>query len=114
MNDTIFAKDELLEECEGDMEVLARWVNIFESDYKVRMPRLRAAVEAIDCESIMKEAHALKGGIGTFFAKAAYDTAYRLELMGRDALPAEAAATFQQLECEIQSLRDELGKLVSS
>ena len=114
MSDASFEKDELLEECEGDMQVLARWVEIFDRDYRDRMPRLQAAVQAGDCETMMQEAHALKGGIGTFFAKAAYETAYKLELLGRNAEPANAEATFQQLECEIKSLRDELGKLVSS
>jgi two-component system sensor histidine kinase/response regulator len=114
MSDAIFDKDELVEECEGDMQALARWVEIFDRDYRDRMPRLQAAVQAGDCDAMMKEAHALKGGIATFFAKAAYDTAYRLELMGRNAEPAKAEATFQQLSSEIQSLRDELGKLVAS
>ncbi len=114
MSDAIFEKDELLEECEGDMQVLARWVEIFDRDYRARLPKLQAAIQAGDCETMMREAHALKGGIGTFFAQAACATAYKLELMGRNAQPANAEATLQQLECEVQSLRDELGKLISS
>lgn len=114
MSDAIFDKDELLEECDRDLEMLARWLTVFDRDYHDRLPRLQAAVQAGNCEAIMQEAHALKGGIGTFFAKAAYETAHQLELMGRNAQPAQAEATFQQLKVAIQNLRDELGKLVTS
>jgi HPt (histidine-containing phosphotransfer) domain-containing protein len=62
----------------------------------------------------MSEAHAIKGGLGVLFAKSAYETAYKLELMGRNADATNAVVTFQQLEGEIRSLRVELGNLVAS
>lgn len=102
MTAAIFDKDELLEECEDDLEMLAKWVEIFDRDFKTRMPKLQAAVQAGDCETVMQEAHALKGGIGTFFAKAAYETAYKLELMGRDHEPPTSSRPFNSSKARFE------------
>ena len=62
----------------------------------------------------MSEAHALKGGVGNFFAKAAFDTAHKLETMGRDEDPGDAAATLQTFESDLKDLRQALSELIGS
>ena len=104
----------LLEECDNDKALLRRMVVIFDRDAGERLPRLREAVRAGTAEAVKQEAHALKGGIGTFFAKAAYDTAYALEKMGADGNLSNARATLQTLEGELQSLRQRLDELIQS
>src|SRR5262249_13079762 len=104
----------LLEECDNDKALLGRMVEIFDRDTRERLPRLREAVRAGTAVAVKEEAHALKGGIGTFYAKAAYDTAYALEKMGADGKLSNAQATLQTLEGQLQSLRQKLDELIQS
>jgi HPt (histidine-containing phosphotransfer) domain-containing protein len=104
----------LLEECDNDKLLLGRMVEIFDRDARDRLPRLREAVRSGDAVAVKQEAHALKGGIGTFYAKAAYDTAYVLENMGADDNLSNAQATLQTLESQLQSLRQKLDALIQS
>ena len=104
----------LLEECDNDKTLLSRMVEIFDRDAGDRLPRLREAVRSGVAVAVKEEAHALKGGIGTFYAKAAYDTAYELEKMGADGNLSNAEATLQSLESQLQSLRHKLDELIQS
>src|SRR5262249_36397567 len=110
----IFDEAALLEECDNDKALISRMVEIFDRDAGQRLPRLREAVRAGAAVAVKEEAHALKGGIGTFYAKAAYDTAYDLEKMGADGNLSNAQATLQTLESQIQSLRRKLDELIRS
>jgi two-component system sensor histidine kinase/response regulator len=104
----------LMEECDDDKEFLARMVEIFDRDSSERMPKLQDAIKAGDSETVSAEAHALKGGLGNFFAAASFETAHKLEMMGRDGNLDEAEDTFQRLERELKELRDALGALLKS
>jgi CheY-like chemotaxis protein len=104
----------LLEECDGDKALLGRMVEIFDRDAGERLPRLREAVRGGAAETVKQEAHALKGGIGTFYAKEAYDTAYALEKMGADGNMSNAQATLQTLESQLRNLRQKLDELIRS
>jgi signal transduction histidine kinase/DNA-binding response OmpR family regulator len=102
----------LLEECDNDKSMLIRMVEIFDRDARDRLPRLREVVRSGDAEAVKQEAHALKGGIGAFYARAAYDTAYVLEKMGADGNLSNAQTTLQTLESQLQSLRQKLDELI--
>ncbi len=106
----------LLEECDNDNDkgMLRRMVEIFDRDARERLPRLREAVRTGAAAAVNQEAHALKGGIGTFYAKAAYNTAYELEKMGADGNLSTAQATLHTLESQLQSLRRKLDELIQS
>jgi signal transduction histidine kinase/CheY-like chemotaxis protein len=104
----------LLEECDNDKALLRRMVEIFDHDASDRLPRLREAVRTGTAVTVKEEAHALKGGIGTFYAKEAYDTAYTLEKMGADGSLSNAQATLQALESQLRSLRQKLDELIQS
>ena len=102
----------LLEECDNDKSMLGRMVEIFDRDARDRLPRLREAVRSGNAVAVKEETHALKGGIGAFYAGAAYDTAYVLEKMGADGNLSNAQATLQTLESQLQSLRQKLDELI--
>jgi signal transduction histidine kinase/CheY-like chemotaxis protein/HPt (histidine-containing phosphotransfer) domain-containing protein len=110
----ILDEEALLEECDNDKGMLRRMVEIFDRDARDRLPRLREAVKTGAAVTVKEEAHALKGGIGTFYATAAYDTAYDLEKMGGDGNLTSAAATLQTLERQLQTLRKRLDELIQS
>jgi CheY-like chemotaxis protein/HPt (histidine-containing phosphotransfer) domain-containing protein len=110
----ILDETSLLEECDHDKALLRRMVEIFDRDVRDRLPRLRAAVHAADADAVKQEAHALKGGVGNFFARAAYDTAHDLEKMGAAGNLSNARATLQTLESQLESLRRKLEELLQS
>ncbi len=110
----ILDEDALLEECDNDTGLIRRMVEIFDRDSRARLPRLSEAVRSGNAEVVKQEAHALKGGIGTFYAKAAYETAYALETMGSVGNLSQAEATLRTLERQLQSLRQKLDELIGS
>jgi len=114
MSDDILDASALLGECEGDKELLTHYVEIFTRDCTNRLPKLRAAVQDGDVQTLKEEAHALKGGLGCLFAGAGFKTAYALEMMGADGELGEAEATLQVFETQLQSLRQKLNELIGS
>ncbi len=104
----------LMEECDDDKDLLQRMLGIFDRDSNERLPRLRAAVEASDSETVKAEAHALKGGISTFFAGEAYETACKLEAMGDSDELSDANTVLSALEAQLRVLRQRLEELVKS
>jgi HPt (histidine-containing phosphotransfer) domain-containing protein len=107
-----FDRDELLEEYEDDTETLARMLEIFDRDAGDRIEKIRAAIDSNACEALMNEAHAIKGGLGTFFATSTYELAYKLEMMGRDQNTSGAQETFAAFQTELKVLRSALGELI--
>jgi CheY-like chemotaxis protein len=104
--------ESLLEECDNDMDLLSRMVEIFERDAQERLPRLQAAVQAGDAETVKQEAHALKGGMGTFFAQAAFDTAYQLENSAAEGDLSQAQSLMNTLINQLDELRARLAELL--
>jgi len=111
---TVLDETALMEECDDDKEFLARMVEIFDRDSSERVPKLHDAIKTGDSETVSAEAHAIKGGVGNFFAAASFETAHKLEMMGRDGILDEAEDTFQRLERELKELRNALGRLLES
>ena len=90
---------------EDDKEVLARMLEIFEQDAADRMLKIGQAIEAGDHATLNSEAHALKGGLGNFFATDSFETAYQLEVMGSQGNTAGAAPMLEKLQGETIRLR---------
>ncbi len=102
----------LLDELDEDVELLEQMFEIFVRDSKERMPKIREAIEKGDCDTLNAEAHALKGGVGNFFARASFEAAYELEKMGSNGDSTGAEAVFARLERELERLREALEKLI--
>jgi two-component system, sensor histidine kinase and response regulator len=109
----ILDAEALMEEYDGDRDVLRRMVEIFERDSRGRLAKLREAIQARNAKVVKEEAHALKGGVGAFYASAVYETAYNLESMGAREDLREADRTFRVLERQLQSLRQKLDELLA-
>lgn len=110
----ILDEEALMEECDNDKDLLRRMIEIFDRDSKERLPKLHEAVRSGDADVVKQEAHALKGGIGIFYAVAAFDTAYELEKMGTEGDLRSAELTMQTLEGQLKSLRRKLDELIVS
>lgn len=102
----------LLEEYDDDVEFLAKMIEAFNRDSADRMPKLLDAISAGDAETVSTESHALKGGVGNFFARAAFETAAELEQMGRSQDLAGADEVYRRLETDLRDLSSALKQIV--
>jgi HPt (histidine-containing phosphotransfer) domain-containing protein len=72
----------VLERVGGDRRALAGLARLFLADVPKRLAAIREAVEARDPAALRSAAHALKGAVSNFAARAATDAALRLQRMG--------------------------------
>ncbi len=105
--------EELLEEVEDDREMLGAMFTMFKQDAEERLPKIRSAIDSKNAAVLMEESHALKGGIGNFFAMSVYETAYQLEIMGRDGQLANASTVLAELEKQLGDMIAEISQLIS-
>ncbi|MGB0581917.1 MAG: response regulator, partial [Limisphaerales bacterium] len=112
--DDILDAEGIEEEYEGDSDILNRMIEIFDRDYAERILRLREAINSGDATTVKEEAHALKGGTGNFFAKAAFAAAHALEEMGQAGDLDGASAACDKFELHVKELRVALDKIVDS
>jgi HPt (histidine-containing phosphotransfer) domain-containing protein len=109
----ILDAEELLEEIDNDRELLEQMFQLFEADADRRIALIREAIGSGDAATLLAEAHALKGGVGNFFATPVYETAYELEIMGRDNQTAGAAEAFEKLERQMATLKQAIRDLIA-
>jgi two-component system sensor histidine kinase/response regulator len=88
----------------GDRELLAELAGMFLDDHRQLLANIQSALERRDGDALERAAHKLKGSVGSFEARPAYDAAYRMEVAGREANFAGAEAVRAELEEEIARL----------
>jgi signal transduction histidine kinase/DNA-binding response OmpR family regulator len=90
---------------DGDKELLKELVNDFLEEIPRQLEELHGVIERKDAGQVERKAHSLKGNVGLFGAKAAYDLVYDLENRGRENHLAGAADVYEKLEKEMARLR---------
>ena len=75
------------------------------SDY---ISKIKEGITRNDAGILEREAHSLKGAVGNFGAKEAYDAAYHLEKLGENGEMATAAAGLTALERALNELTSEM------
>lgn len=113
-NCEVFNEVEVLEEFDNDLDLLSKLLGIFRADCEKRLPELRAALGRGDLEDVSNEAHALKSGVGNFFATRAYQAASELESIAVEGSAEAATAAFPKLEAEIRELITALDALCNA
>jgi CheY-like chemotaxis protein len=93
---------------EGDVELLKEIAAMFLEQCPSLVARVREAVAMKDPVQIERAAHTIKGSVGNFAAKAAFEAAQRLEKVGRDGTLDEAEAAKAMLENELERLKPAL------
>jgi HPt (histidine-containing phosphotransfer) domain-containing protein len=101
----------LLESLNNDRELLNEVIGVFLAEYPRRLAELKTAVAAGDAKGIASSAHALRGSISTFGAKAAVEAAQRLESMGRRGEMGGVGEAFSVLERETALVASTLGRI---
>jgi two-component system sensor histidine kinase/response regulator len=110
----VFDREAVLARVEGDLELLKEIVELFLGEAPDLLRSIRESLERRDAASLERSAHALKGSVGNFGAKGAYETALKLETMGREADLNGAPETFAELEAKISRLESALATLKNS
>jgi PAS domain S-box-containing protein len=87
---------------EGDKVLLAELVRVFAHDYPKRLAEVREAITVGDNKRLERAAHGLRGEVGLFGAKMAYNLAATLETMGSEARLESALRVLQELERELE------------
>jgi HPt (histidine-containing phosphotransfer) domain-containing protein len=95
---------------EGEPDLLAELVEIFEEDASTRLRALREALERGDAESLKQTAHALKGSAANLGARRMAHMAARIEELagGSESLKEEVADLLEELQREFKGVRAEL------
>jgi CheY-like chemotaxis protein len=95
----------------GEPELLTEVVNLYLEICPQLIDGIRGAVERGDARALEWAAHKLKGTVANFAARAAYDAALRMEVMGRRGHLEQAAEALERLESALAELRPVLVNL---
>jgi two-component system sensor histidine kinase/response regulator len=102
--EAVFDRSAVLDRVEGDIKLLHEILGLFFDEIPGLMSAIQEPVARGDAQALERAAHTLKGCVGTFGAKRAYDLALALETMGRGGNLAGAQDTYAKLEAEIARL----------
>jgi len=95
----------LLERLSGDRKLLLELIEMFLAGSPKMLSRIQKAMAARDAIKLQQAAHALKGSVGNFVAKEAYEAARELEMLARDGDLTAAATAFPPVKSAIGRLR---------
>ena len=93
-----------LKRVDGDRELLREIAGLFFEDTPRLVAEVRNAIQRGDGKALERSAHTLKGSIGNFGARTAFEAAFSLEQMGRNGDFSRASEMFTQLERQVTLL----------
>ncbi|MCU1221380.1 MAG: domain S-box, partial [Candidatus Angelobacter sp.] len=88
----------------GDKEFLAELISLFLHQEPQLLEEIRTAVGTANSSKLEDAAHALRGAVGNFTQKAAYDAAFRLEKLARSQRLSGAEEALADLESAMNRL----------
>jgi CheY-like chemotaxis protein/HPt (histidine-containing phosphotransfer) domain-containing protein len=106
--DKVFDMDSALARIDGDQELLAEVVALFQRECPKMLAEVRDAIRRCDAATLEREAHKLKGALGALSAQPAAEAARKLEAIAHRGDLAEAAEACRSLEAELTRLEPEL------
>ena len=107
----VFDPSVIVKRVDGDRDLLREITGLFFEDTPQSMTEIRNAISRADAHALERSAHALKGSVGNFGARRAFELAFSLEQMGRKGDFAHANEVFEQLEQQISLLGPALENL---
>jgi two-component system, sensor histidine kinase and response regulator len=109
---TVPDREQLMAAFDHDWSFFKDCVGMFREDYPEMLSAIRETIRSGDAPGLRRSAHALKGMVGNFGAKAIARTAFVLEEMGRRAELSEGELAFQQLAEEVAGLERALAAII--
>ena len=101
-----FSRAKLLDEFDGDEEILGRIIHLFSENTPVLLEDIRTSIEEGSAERLARSAHALLSSLGTFGAKDAHRLTKQLEDSGRAGTTEGAETTFAALSSEVAAVEE--------
>jgi CheY-like chemotaxis protein len=95
----------ILERSGGDKGFLAELISLFLHQEPQLLEEIRTAVGTANSSKLEDAAHALRGAVGNFTQKAAYDAAFRLEKLARSQRLSGAEEALADLESAMNRLQ---------
>src|SRR5262249_16944454 len=93
-----------LNQVDGDRELLLEIIGLYFEERSGLMAGVQHSIERRDSDALERAAHKLKGSVGNFEARPAYEAAYRLEALGRQREWTDIDTGWAALESEIARL----------
>ena len=112
-NNEIIVLEELNERIDGDMGLFRELAEIFSNDSETMVNNVRKAVNSEDAAGLAKSAHTLKGSVANFSAQQAFDSALKLEKIGKSGDLSQSKEALDELEKTINTLVKRLNELAS-
>ena len=109
--DEILDRAQLFALIEGDMELLQELVELFWESCPQMLSEMQEAIAAQDSQGLTSSALTLKGSVGSFAAKRAFEAALNLEQIGREGDCSQAARALARLEMELDRLKPVLAEV---
>ena len=103
----------LMTRLEGDRELLAELLELFECDRRGLMADAGRGVEESDAATVCRAAHTLKGAVANFCAPSAVAAALALETAARKGDLSVAPALLDRLRREIDDVARDLALLLT-
>lgn len=100
--------DSVLERVGGDEAFLQELIDIYIDDFMEKYAQLEQAIAQGDFENIKEIGHSLKGSSGNLSLNGLHETAYGIELSGKEYNLEQAKLLFARLKEEFIRLKDVL------
>lgn len=110
-NDIVLDIKKTLEQVGGDRKLLKEIIDIYCEEYPKQLSRIQQAIDKNDTATIGEVAHTVKGTVGNFGSKSAFEAALYLEKIGKSGKLSVALNAFDALKKELERLELELKKI---
>ncbi len=90
---------------DGDMELFREIVQLFLRESPETMAKIHGAIREENAMELDRAAHTLKGSAGNFGARPVFETALKLEMMGKSGDLAGGIETYSVLSLEMDRLK---------
>ncbi len=110
-NDIVFDLEKAMEQVGGDREILKEIIGIYCEEYPKQLLQIQQAIDKNDTAVVGEVAHTIKGAVGNFGAKSAFEAALYLEKIGKSKDLSVALSAFGALKEKLEQLERELKKI---
>jgi len=110
--ENIFSEEAALASVDGDMDLLKEIVGMFGNEHPIVLSNILIAVNEGNAAMLDRSAHTLKGLVGNFGARNAFEIALKLEMMAKNGNLSGAKEVFASLNKEMERLQNALEKFI--